>query len=470
MAGGLSGQSFRARHGLVPLRRLRGQRHDRPARQPHGVRRLRPQLYRPEARAVGHHFLQARKQGAGRQRLDRTFNEGEVHDIAITVGDEGGVFASGLFIQPKGMPFVQGDARCPQDSGVHAGAADGCRPQAPGGGPAAGLPARPVLPGRIGARRGRQHLQSLKMVDPDPGAPAARTRTRTGRFLLGFRRGRSGWQRDLGAVIDWARENGFASLDLTGGPDVAREAARVAAGGLTVGSVDLCDGHAFGAMLSADRATRAAAVEAARGRVEACAAAGVRHFFAVMVPENPARPRRENFASMVESYAALVPTLEAAGARVVVEGWPGPGALCGTPETCRALVRELPGGAVGFNYDPSHLVRMGIDALRFLREFAERVYHVHGKDTALADADTLYEFGREQPATFAAAPRWGGPTWRYTIPGRGAVDWPETLRVLAAAGGYRGGVSVELEDADFNGTEAGEKRGLILAREFLEGC
>lgn len=300
-----------------------------------------------------------------------------------------------------------------------------------------------------------------------PASPEARTRT--GRFPLGFRLGRGEWQRDLGAVIDWARANGFASVDLSGGPGVAREAARVAAAGLTVGTVDLCDGRGFGAMLSADRATRAAAVAAARGRVETCAAAGGRNFFAVMVPENPALPRRENFAFMLESYAALVPVLEAAGARVVVEGWPGPGALCCTPETCRALVRELPGAAVGFNYDPSHLVRMGIDALRFLREFVGRVYHVHGKDTVLADADARYEFGREQPATFADVPRWGGPTWRYTIPGRGAVDWPETLRVLVAAG-YRGGISVELEDADFNGTEAGEKRGLILARGFLESC
>ena len=62
-----------------------------------------------------------------------------------------------------------------------------------------------------------------------------------------------------------------------------------------------------------------------------------------------------------------------------------------------------------------------------------------------------------------------GPTWRYAIPGRGAVDWPETLRLLVAAG-YRGGLSVELEDADFHGTGADEKRGLILAREFLERC
>ena len=293
--------------------------------------------------------------------------------------------------------------------------------------------------------------------------------TRTGQFPLGFRRGGGEWQRNFPALLEWARDNGFAWLDLTGGPDVAREAAQAAGAGLTVGSVDLCDGRAFGAMLSADRTTRDAAVDAARRRVETCAAVGVRNFFAVMVPENPALPRRENFSYLLESYGALLPTLERVNARVVVEGWPGPGCLCCTPETCRVLLRELPGAALGINYDPSHLVRMGIDPLRFLREFVDRVYHVHAKDTALANADVLYEFGREQPATFADAPRWSGPTWRYTIPGHGAVDWLETLRVLAEAG-YEGGVSVELEDLDFHGTEDAEKRGLILSREFLEGC
>ena len=43
------------------------------------------------------------------------------------------------------------------------------------------------------------------------------------------------------------------------------------------------------------------------------------------------------------------------------------------------------------------------------------------------------------------------------------------LEILAAAG-YDGFVSIELEDANFNGTEEGEKQGLLLARRFLEGC
>jgi sugar phosphate isomerase/epimerase len=171
---------------------------------------------------------------------------------------------------------------------------------------------------------------------------------------------------------------------------------------------------------------------------------------------------------MVESFGELVPALEKADARLAVEGWPGPGALCCTPEAYRALFKELGSGAVAVNYDPSHLVRMGIDHLCFLREFAGRVRHVHGKDTEIREED-LYEYGNLQPPTFARPVAFGSMHWRYAIPGHGLVRWGEVFRILGEHG-YPGCVSIELEDANFNGTEEGEKRGFLLGAQFLEGC
>ena len=37
----------------------------------------------------------------------------------------------------------------------------------------------------------------------------------------------------------------------------------------------------------------------------------------------------------------------------------------------------------GFNFDPSHLLWQMIDPVCFLREFPDRIYHVHMKDAAL---------------------------------------------------------------------------------------
>ena len=188
----------------------------------------------------------------------------------------------------------------------------------------------------------------------------------------------------------------------------------------------------------------------------------------VMAPEDPGLARSDNFGYMVESYGELVPTLEDSDARISMEGYPAAGALCCTPETLRALFKEIPSETMGINFDASHLIRMGIDHIKFLREFGGRVIHMHGKDTELL-TDNLYDFGIEQPATFAKPVAFGGMHWRYTIPGHGVVHWVAAFELLQAAG-YSGCVSIELEDANFTRTPEERKEGILQGARFLTGC
>ena len=288
-------------------------------------------------------------------------------------------------------------------------------------------------------------------------------KTRTGNFPIGFRRGGTDWQKDLPSLIGWAKENGLEVIDL--GKDAVEAAPVVRAAGLRIGSIDFFDNKN---MISSDKGKRSAAIAANSEFIKACAGNEPINFFLVMLPEKPDLPRAENFGYMVESFAALAPILEANNGRIVIEGWPGPGALCCTPEGMRAFFAAVPSKAMGVNYDPSHLLRMGIDPLRFLREFEERVYHVHGKDTELL-AENQYEYGTEQPATFAKPIRFGAHAWRYTIPGHGQVRWVDTFRLLVDQG-YQGCVSIELEDANFNGPTDSEQLGILLGARFLAGA
>jgi sugar phosphate isomerase/epimerase len=288
-------------------------------------------------------------------------------------------------------------------------------------------------------------------------------RTRTGNFPIGFRRLWFDWHKDLPALIAWARENQFGVLDL--GNDAQESAPLLAKAGLHTGSVNLGEWHG---LISPDADKRRSAVEHNIALIEACAAFGPQNYFVVMLPEKPELPREENFRYMVESYSRLTPALEAARAKIVIEGWPGPGALCCTPETYGAFFRECASPVFGINYDPSHLLRMGIDPLRFLREFARRVYHVHGKDTELFP-EALYLYGHEQPPTFGKNHGFGAMTWRYTIPGHGIAPWTAIFSVLAE-NGYAGAVSVELEDENFCGDPEKEKAGLLHSRNFLQGA
>ena len=160
----------------------------------------------------------------------------------------------------------------------------------------------------------------------------------------------------------------------------------VVAAGLRIGSIDL---PANKAMMSPDKGKRAEAIAQNAEHIRACAAHGSMNHFVVMLPERPDLPRRESFGYMVESFGELVPVLEANNARLVIEGYPGPGALCCTPEADRAFFKELPSKALGLNYDPSHLIRQNIDPLAFLREFGDRVYHIHGKDAVILTENLL---------------------------------------------------------------------------------
>jgi sugar phosphate isomerase/epimerase len=287
--------------------------------------------------------------------------------------------------------------------------------------------------------------------------------TRTGGFPIGFRRGWSDWQKDLSAVVKWAKDSGFGALDVGGDGDKSGKA--VVDAGLRIGSVDLLD---WGGMISPDAGKRKATVEKNSEYVKKCAPLGPANYFAVMLPEKADLKRAENHKFMVDSFSALAPVMEANKAKLVVEGWPGPGALCCTPEGFRSFFRDVPSKAMGVNFDPSHLIRMGIDPMRFLAEFRDRVFHVHGKDTELF-ADALQEYGHELPPTFGPGHGFGSAVWRYTIPGHGQMPWIEAFKMLKDAG-YKGCVSVELEDENFNGTEAGEKLGLTLGLKYLEGC
>lgn len=288
--------------------------------------------------------------------------------------------------------------------------------------------------------------------------------TRTGAFPIGFRRGWSDWQKqDLAALAKWARGSGFDVLDL--GQATPGDIKTVTNAGLRLGSVDLLD---FGNLMHSDSGKRKELIERNVAYVKEVAAAGAKWFFTVVIPGDPSKKRSENYALAVESYAPIAEACAAAGGALAVEGWPGGypyyASLCCSPETVRPFLKDVKGA--GLNYDPSHLVRLRIDHIRFLKDFAPHVKHVHAKDTDVDD-EALYEFGT-QAGTFAKPHTFGDVTWRYTIPGHGIVRWNEVMAILKSTG-YQGAVSVELEDENFNGTEDGEKAALTHSLNYLKG-
>lgn len=258
----------------------------------------------------------------------------------------------------------------------------------------------------------------------------------------------------------WCKAEGFDAIDL-GSPDPAR-VQTIRDAGLMVGTVDFWGNK----MLAPDEATRNEGIEGGLATVNAIADAGCDKAFTVFFPPDGRQSRRDSLANWKQAFPVVAQEAERRGVRIALEGWPGPNnsALGVTPETLRLMFEAVPSPSFGINYDPSHLVRVGVDYLRFLSEFGSRVIHVHGKDTAL-DAEGQYVYGR-LGTTLAQAPGFGDGDWRYTIPGEGSVHWPAVCALLHRAG-YNGTISIELEDMRYNGSEDGEKRGLSRAKNYL---
>jgi len=287
--------------------------------------------------------------------------------------------------------------------------------------------------------------------------------TKTGNFRIGLRQGPGQWWKDLASAAAWAKESGFELIDL--GQVSAEQVKTVQEAGLDVVSVDMLE---WPALLSHDLGKRNDALARNTAYFEQMADLGVRLFFAVVIPEDPENDPKENFELAVKSYGQLAEQAHRLGGMIVLEGWPGGppkySNLCCNPETYRAMLKEVPRG-LGINFDPSHLIRMGIDHVRFIEEFADRVGHVHGKDTEIL-TDRLYEIGHCQSSIFEKPHGFGEYAWRYAIPGRGVTRWSYIFKTLHDAG-FRGAVSVELEDETYNGTEDGEKEGLMASLAYL---
>ncbi len=108
---------------------------------------------------------------------------------------------------------------------------------------------------------------------------------------------------------------------------------------------------------------------------------------------------------------------------------------------------------LGFNFDPSHLLWQGVDPALFIRQFPDRIYHVHLKDVAVNRDGKAGILGSHLP--FGDLRR----GWNFRSLGHGDVAFEDIVRAFNAAG-YTGPLSVEWEDngmdREFGAREAAE--------------
>ncbi len=96
--------------------------------------------------------------------------------------------------------------------------------------------------------------------------------------------------------------------------------------------------------------------------------------------------------------------------------------------------------AFGINLDPSHFAHQSLDTAQFALDFADRIYHVHVKDSKKrldgrrSILGSHLNFGEEARG------------WDFVSPGHGDVDFEDFFRALNRIG-YEGPLSIEWEDS-----------------------
>jgi sugar phosphate isomerase/epimerase len=182
------------------------------------------------------------------------------------------------------------------------------------------------------------------------------------------------------------------------------------------------------------------------------------------IGRDPCESLAKNLEAARQVWPPIVAEAHAAGVRIGIEHcpmlfsddeWPGGKNLAVSPGVWRALFGMFPGGTLGLNFDPSHLVWQFIDCGRAVREFGAHIVHAHAKDERI-DHEKLYEVG-------ALGLGWHKPK----LPGLGDVKWGEFFAALTDAG-YHGPVCIEVEDQAYEDSLDARKRALRQSRKFLE--
>ncbi len=280
-------------------------------------------------------------------------------------------------------------------------------------------------------------------------------------------------ERSLEDIASFAAEHGFETLELAAWPGEGNRP--FVASHLTDDAGDVLARHGLGCSalayydnnLHPDPALRDEIHAHLRKVIDAGARLGVP--VGTFIGRDPAKSVAENLRDAEQVFPALVDYAGERGVQLmiencVMEGWHPdgyPGNLAYSPELWEWMF-DL---GLFLNFDPSHLLWLGVDPVAALRPYVDKVIHAHAKD-----AETFPErrnhYGFFGITETRESDPWQMGWWRYRIPSLGQVDFRSYVDALYE-GGFDGVLSVEHEDPVWGGTPEKIEQGLRIAHSHL---
>lgn len=175
-------------------------------------------------------------------------------------------------------------------------------------------------------------------------------------------------------------------------------------------------------------------------------------------------PIPDSIPRFKEVFGALTEQAEDKGVRLAMENcsmsgtWQtGDWNIAHSPAAWELMFDAVPASNLGLEWEPCHQLLLLIDPLAQLREWHEKIFHVHGKDARL-HWDVIRREGISSPTPYAL----------HCNPGVGDTNWTDVIGELRRLG-YTGCIDIEgWHDPVFR--EAYEMTGQQHALRYLKEC
>jgi sugar phosphate isomerase/epimerase len=288
--------------------------------------------------------------------------------------------------------------------------------------------------------------------------------------------------RPLDQIVAWAADNGFEALEVAAWPDLGDRpftATHLKAESFSQEDADttreLFDRHGIAISslsfydnnLHPDPSQRKAINDHVLACIDAAAMLGC-PTVGTFVGRNPTRTVAQDLRDAERVFPPLIERAGERGVKLIIEncpmeGWHPdgyPGNLAYSPELWEWMFSL----GLYLNYDPSHLMWMGIDPAAVIKPYVDRIPHAQAKDIQLFP-EQRNRYGWPGKAVDRPDP-WDVGWWRYRVPGLGQVDWVRVVDALYE-GGSTAVLSVEHEDPVWGGTEDRIEKGLKVSHRTL---
>jgi sugar phosphate isomerase/epimerase len=181
---------------------------------------------------------------------------------------------------------------------------------------------------------------------------------------------------------------------------------------------------------------------------------GVWHFLYTFPPNDFAEIEK-GYEEFARRWNPIIDVFEREGVKFGLEVHPTEIAY---DDVTRRIALDAIGNRPGFgiNFDPSHFIPQFLDPAAFIGEFADRIYHVHIKDSKRrldgrkSILGSHLNFGEDRRG------------WDFVSPGHGDVDFESIIRKLNRIA-YAGPLSIEWEDSGMD-REWGAQDALAFVR------